>query len=122
MRPERRGHGRNVVVEMQGKTPTIDLAILNLSTSGMAVELSQAIKVGTSYPFTMSQNNDEVSVDGNVEWCRFAGTVPLGPGEHRPIYKAGISFTKIRTPKPTGIWTKLQIASNLASGASLSDA
>ena len=121
MRPERRGHGRNVAIEIQGKTPVLDLAILNLSTSGMAVELSQALKVGSSYPFMMSQGIDKISVDGTVQWCRFAGTIPLGPGEHRPIYKAGISFTKIHTPKPTGIWTQLKIVSNPASGDFPSD-
>lgn len=122
MQPERRGHGRNLAVEIQRKTPVIDLTILNLSTSGMAVELSQALTVGSSYPFTMSQRKDRISVNGLVEWCRFAGTLPLGPGEHRPIYKAGISFTKIHTSEPTGIWTELKIASNPASGASPSDA
>ncbi len=117
MRPERRGQSRNVAIEIRGKTSVIDLAVLNLSTSGMAVEVSEALKVGTTYPFTMTHRENQISVDGNVQWCRFAGTVPIAKGEHRPIYKAGISFTKIHTPDPTGIWTKLKIASNLLSGA-----
>lgn len=116
MQPERREQDRKVAVEIEGKTPVIELAILNLSTSGMAVELNQALKVGTSYPFAMSQGQDHVSVDGNVQWCRFAGTLPIGSGEHRPIYKAGISFTEIHTPTPTGIWTKLKISSSPTPG------
>ena len=117
MQPERRGDGRNVAIQIHGKTPTIDLSILNLSTTGMAVKLSTALKVGSEYPFTMSQGSDQVALNGHVRWCRFAGTIPLSPGEHRPVYKAGISFTKITTPIPTGIWTKLKIANDPALGA-----
>ena len=68
------------------------------------------------------RSENRSSVDGNVQWCRFAGTVPIAKGEHRPIYKAGISFLRIHTPDPTLIWTKLKIASNLLSGAASSNA
>ena len=121
MRPERRGQRRNVAIEISGRTPVIELAVLNLSTSGMAIELSEALKVGTAYPFTMTQGRDKVAVDGNIQWCRFAGSVRIAQGEFRPIYKAGVSFTKIHTLEPAGIWSSLKTSTDLPSGAATSD-
>lgn len=78
---------RDIAVEFP-----IGAAVLDVSATGMGIQSSQQLRVGSDYVFRVQMGAKSLGLPGRVEWCRFAGTAGTAGAERSAVYKAGISF------------------------------
>ncbi len=95
---ERRRSARFEVDGLNGRFQfTLDVAITNLSLSGMAVETSARLGVHRQYTFKVSDGGQEVTLPGTVAWCVLDTTRKDNNGNIHPVYRAGIRFGDVLT-------------------------
>jgi len=95
---ERRRSPRFDVSGVQGTFQfTLDMTVVNLSVSGMAVETNHRLTVGRRYLFKVYDGGIQVSLPGTVAWCVLGRTKRDEGGSVRPVYRAGIQFDEVLT-------------------------
>ncbi len=70
----------------------VEVKILNLSLTGMAVEATQQLKQGRVHAVRLGQGDSAVSLDATIRWCRLVGTRKSASGEPVTVYLAGLTF------------------------------
>jgi hypothetical protein len=75
------------------ESPLIDCRLLNLSTSGLAIETTTGLRLGVPYPFRLRDGEQTISTEAEVRWCRLVRNEVV-EGELRPIYRAGAAFVE----------------------------
>lgn len=75
-------------------SPLIDCQLVNLSTSGLAIETSAGLRLGVPYPFRLRHGEVTVSTEAEVRWCRFIGNATTDHGDWQPVYRAGAAFVE----------------------------
>jgi c-di-GMP-binding flagellar brake protein YcgR len=99
-RSERRGTRRLSVDGVSGGFLfSTNAKILNLSLDGMALETSDYLQVGRSYSLKLKQQDEELSLTGNVAWCRMVGTARAANGDMTAVYSAGLEFENLLSGK-----------------------
>ncbi len=93
----RRRHRRFPTSQIRVDSP-IAATVLNISESGIALEMSAKLMVGGSYFFRLRHGSKILSVPGTVEWCRMTAT-PTGEGESKLVYRAGVAFSESRSSR-----------------------
>lgn len=97
-RDEKRRYPRFPTDEVEGSfSYSVKANVDNLSLGGFAVRTSTQLQVGRKYKFRLGEGPDSVQLDGEVKWCRLAGTEKLDTGDVIPVYAAGIAFEDILT-------------------------
>ena len=107
---ERRRSPRYPVEDVSGTLHvSVPARILNLSVSGMAVEIGSPLRVGRSYSVRLRHDaEEEITLTGQVVWCHLR-TLSLGSfGERKPIYEAGVSFENTLAPAATALLSFLE--------------
>lgn len=95
---ERRRYPRFPTDEVQGSfSYSVKANVDNLSLGGFAVRTSAQLQVGRKYNFRLGEGSASVQLEGEVKWCRLAGTEKLDTGDVVPVYSAGIAFEDILT-------------------------
>ena len=95
---ERRRHPRFPTDAVEGSfSYSVKANVDNLSLGGFAVRTSAQLQVGRKYNFRLGDGPDSVELQGEVKWCRLAGTEKLDTGDVVPVYSAGIAFDNILT-------------------------
>jgi len=95
---ERRRYPRFPTDEVQGSfSYSVKANVDNLSLGGFAVRTSAQLQVGRRYNFRLGEGSASVQLEGEVKWCRLAGTEKLDTGDVVPVYSAGIAFEDILT-------------------------
>ncbi len=104
-----RTHQRYEVHDLHGSLLfRIDVTVLNLSLSGMAVEATQPIKLGRVYSVTLGSGPDSVDVDGVVKWCHLVKTRTGSKGEPVNVYHVGITFDGTLNDKASRLLSFMQ--------------
>lgn len=97
-RDEKRRYPRFPTDEVEGSfSYSVKANVDNLSLGGFAVRTSTQLQVGRQYKFRLGEGPDSVQLDGEVKWCRLAGTEKLDTGDVIPVYAAGIAFEGVLT-------------------------
>lgn len=73
----------------------VQVSVVNVSLTGMAVETTERLRVGRSYQIRLTDSDRAIDVDGEVKWCRMTKTQKVETGDAAPVYRAGISFDQI---------------------------
>jgi hypothetical protein len=95
---DRRRYPRFPTDEVEGSfSYAVKANVDNLSLGGFAVRTSAQLQVGRKYNFRLGDGTDSVQLEGEVKWCRLAGTEKLESGDVVPVYSAGIAFDDILT-------------------------
>jgi hypothetical protein len=77
----------------------VEVKVLNLSLTGMAVEATQQLKQGRVHAVRLGQGDGAISIDATVRWCRLVGTRKGTNGETVTVYLAGLTFDGVVTEK-----------------------
>lgn len=107
---ERRRSPRFPVEDVSGTLHvSVPARILNLSVSGMAVEIGSPLRVGRAYSVRLRHDGEEeITLTGQVVWCHLR-TLSLGSfGERKPIYEAGVSFENTLSPAAVSLLSFLE--------------
>ncbi len=73
--------------------------VLDLSIAGMSVQSTSRLNVGRRYIFKLHNGNKEVEIPGTVVWCVLQGTQKNDHGEVQPLYRAGVGFQDVLSPR-----------------------
>ncbi len=104
---ERRGARRRRVRGWFAQFRLAHADLLDASPRGMAIELHQGLPLGARYSFRLRDRRSTVRVQAVVRWCRLVATLPVGPGELLPVYRAGLSFTTMRPDQASSLEPRL---------------
>ena len=77
----------------------VEVKVLNLSLTGMAVEATQQLKLGRHHAVRLGQVEAAIELDATVRWCRLIGTRKGSGPEASPVYLAGLTFDGMVTEK-----------------------
>lgn len=69
-----------------------DARVLNMSLTGLAVETTSLLKLGSSYWVRLPQGEGELKFKATVSWCRLVGVRRSASGDSGPVYNAGLDF------------------------------
>jgi hypothetical protein len=86
----------------------MDVKILNLSRSGLALETSQTLLVGERYVLDVQQRGRSVSLEVLVRWCQPVGSYETPHGRAVALFRAGGSFVEVAVGRGGGIWESLR--------------
>ena len=89
----------------------MDVKILNLSRSGLALETTQPLLVGERYVLDVEQRGRSVSLEVLVRWCLPVGSYSTPSGRSVALFRAGGSFVDVAASRAGGIWDSLRPAS-----------
>lgn len=93
---QRRRFRRHDVDDVHGSVLfRLELKVLNLSLSGIAVESTEQLKLGKVYSIRLGGEPNVVQVASTVRWCHLVGTRRLGAnGEFVNVYRVGLTFAE----------------------------
>ena len=77
-------------------SPLFDCRLLNLSTSGLAIETNVGLRLGVPYPFRLRDGEQTLGTEAKVRWCRLVRNETM-EGESRPVFHAGAAFVEWQT-------------------------
>lgn len=66
--------------------------IRDVSVSGVGIQLSEPLEVGTSVDMIFSAGDWKISVEGRVVWCSVAIAQGAGGVRGSEVYRVGIKF------------------------------
>ena len=83
---EKRRYPRFPTDQVEGSfSYAVRASVDNLSLGGFAVRTSAQLQVGRKYNFRLGDGTDSVELEGEVKWCRLAGTEKhTCPHRYRP--------------------------------------
>ncbi|HUF77999.1 MAG TPA: PilZ domain-containing protein [Thermoanaerobaculia bacterium] len=92
-RSERRLKRRHTLEDVQGSLLfAFECRILNLSSTGVAVESAAPLAPGRSYTLRVDHEGRQIPIAGIVAWCRLQGTRRNAAGDSVPLYAAGLEL------------------------------
>jgi hypothetical protein len=77
----------------------VEVKVLNLSVTGMAVEATQQLKLGRAHSVRLGRGEQTIELDATVQWCRLVGTRRMPNSETATVYLAGLTFDGIVSEK-----------------------
>ncbi|HET7291118.1 MAG TPA: PilZ domain-containing protein [Vicinamibacteria bacterium] len=93
---EHRREARFVVEGLQGKmTFASEVAILNMSMSGVAIRTDRRLNIGHEYQMRLEAEGEGLNLRGIVVWCSLESRRKNTRGEDILIYSAGLRFTNV---------------------------
>lgn len=106
---KKRRHQRYEVHDLHGSLLfKVDVTVLNLSLSGMAVETTQQLRLGRVYSVRLGSGRGGVDVDGTVKWCHLMKTKEGPGGQPVNVFHVGITFDGTLTAKASKLLEFMQ--------------
>ena len=106
---QKRTHKRYQVRDLRGSLLfRLDVTVINLSLTGIAVECDRQLKLGKVYSVKLGTPTDSIDVEATVKWCRLVGSRRNALGELAALYKAGLTFDELLTGKSAKLLSFLQ--------------
>lgn len=106
---ERRKHPRFPVRQIVAESSHLTADVVNLSRGGLGLVSRVVLTVGGSYLLEIRDPRHAIEVDATVRWSRLTQARQTTFGDTISVYSSGLSFHRIRTPHPEGIWAGLRI-------------
>lgn len=69
----------------------LEVRVLNMSLTGLAIESPVPLSVGSKYHLTLRREQEMIQLPTDLQWCRRARTEPDALGEPAPVYEVGLS-------------------------------
>lgn len=100
---QRRRFRRHDVDDVHGSVLfRLEVKVLNLSLSGIAVETTEQLKLGKVYSMKLGSGANLVEVASTVRWCHLVGTRRRRTdNEFENVYRVGLTFDEAFTGKTT---------------------
>ena len=96
MSDQQRRHRRYDVDGVEGTLVySLDARILNMSLTGMAIETTTSLRMGSPYWLRVDDGEIQLRFKANVMWCKLVRSERDANGDVRAIYHAGIDFREI---------------------------
>ncbi len=93
---DRRRHRRYDVRGVRGSLVfPLQVKVLNMSLTGLAVESREALEIGTKYDCNLHNGREAVDVNVDVQWCHLVRTERSGTTDVRPVYQVGLDFRHV---------------------------
>jgi hypothetical protein len=73
--------------------------VLDIGLAGLAIETDTRLTPQHALGMRIGTSVDELELSGKVVWCFFHGTATAPTGEQLPVYRAGIEFSDVLTPR-----------------------
>ena len=90
---DRRRHRRHAVGELRFNTASVGGRVRNLSSGGLAVASSTALRVGRRYSLSVSSPTRRVRFRATVRWSTLRATRRTACGDVLPEFIAGLSLS-----------------------------
>ena len=85
----------------------MDVKILNVSRTGMALETTQPLLVGERYVLDVQQRGRAVSLEVQVRWCLPTGSYSTPAGHDVALFRAGGNFVEVAAGRGASFWSTL---------------
>jgi hypothetical protein len=96
MSRDQRRHRRYDVDGVRGSLLfSLDARILNMSLTGMAIETSSLLHMGSSYSLRVAHAGGQLRFKTYVKWCHLERNERTPEGDSHPVYQAGLDFREI---------------------------
>ena len=106
--PTPRQYARYSVEGTYGRLASpMDVKVLNLSRTGLALETTQPLLVGERYVLELEQRGRSISIELQVRWCVPMGSYATPAGRDVALFRAGGSFVEVAA-MGGGIWDSLR--------------
>jgi hypothetical protein len=86
----------------------MDVKLVNLSRTGVALETTHELQAGDSYVVEVSHRDRQVSMELQIRWCGRHSAFTTPAGDELPLYRAGASFIEVAPSRGGGIWDVLR--------------
>ncbi len=86
----------------------MDVKILNLSRTGLALETTQPLLVAERYVLQMEQRDRSISLEVQVRWCLPTGSYRTPAGREVALFRVGGSFVDVAASGGSGFWDALR--------------
>jgi hypothetical protein len=97
---EKRREKRHEVEGLKGfLTFCMDVKIVNVSLTGMAVETNRSLTVNHDYIIKLELDDERLDLKGRVMWSALGRTEKLPNGDVLPVYNTGITFLDVLDKK-----------------------
>ena len=73
---------------------SMELVVLNMSLTGLAIETAFSMRIGKTYVLKMRGGDDSISVPAEVKWCKMVGN-RRKDGDLVPVFHVGLDFTSV---------------------------
>ena len=102
MEKNKRIHPRFTVQDVDGTmTSASRVEVVNMSISGIAIQLDRSLQIGREYTIRINSKADLFSLTGQVVWCTLSAIKKRQRGDGSPLYSAGLRFTDAVSPQQT---------------------
>ena len=92
-RDDSRHHHRYDVRAVSGHLMLpLEVKVLNMSLTGLAIESQIPMGVGGRYYLTLRREQEMIQLQTELQWCRRVRTEPNELGDPAPIYEVGFDF------------------------------
>lgn len=89
---KRRHHRYDVSGVRANLSLPLEVEVLNMSLTGLAIESPLPLMVGSKYHLTLRREHEVIQLPTDLQWCRRARTEPDALGEPAPVYEIGLDF------------------------------
>ncbi len=89
---QRRHHRYDVRGVYANLSLPLEVRVLNMSLTGLAIESPVPMGVGGKYHLTLRREHDVIQLQTELQWCRRVRTEPNALGDESPIYEVGFDF------------------------------
>jgi hypothetical protein len=97
---EKRRYPRHDVPDLEGCLLfSMDVDVVNMSLSGMAIETTARVEMGKSYAMKLRHDTGQIPLAGRVVWCHLDRTRRTNSGDVVPVYRSGIQFKGVLTDR-----------------------
>ncbi len=96
IRQRKRRHHRYDVRGVRGTLVfPMQVKVLNMSLTGLAIESRKALEIGKKYDLKLHNGRETIDINVDVQWCHLVRTERTGTSEVRPVYQAGLDFRHV---------------------------
>jgi hypothetical protein len=81
----------------------LQATVLDIGLSGIAIESDTRLTPQGTLELRLASADEEIALLGRVVWCFFHGTASAPAGEQVPVYRAGIEFSDVLTPRAAAL-------------------
>ncbi len=89
---ERRKHHRLPIEATQVQGATVNGHVLDLSMTGIAIETTRGLNIGTSHRLRITSMDRALVLYASVRWCRLQRICPKNNGDAVPIFRTGLKI------------------------------
>lgn len=96
-----------------------EVRIVDFSVTGVALETTEQLEIGTRYAFHLGPPTDPIELSGRVQWSQLKATRPRGSADVEPIYYSGLELEGVFTDRARRVLRYVEEHSRMSPGERL---